>query len=56
LRKLDAAIKASVQKSETQTRLISAGGEEAYMGMDEFSRFIAADTQMWERINKMLRK
>jgi hypothetical protein len=24
--------------------------------MDEFSRFIAADTQMWERINKMLRK
>jgi len=56
LRKLDAAIKASVQKSETQTRLVSAGGEEAYLSMDEFSRFIAADTQMWERINKMLRK
>jgi len=26
------------------------------LSMDEFSRFIAADTQMWERINKMLRK
>ncbi len=56
LRKLEAAIKAAVQKPEAQTRLVSAGGEAAFMGTDEFSRFLSADTQMWERINRMLRK
>ncbi|MDI9232505.1 Bug family tripartite tricarboxylate transporter substrate binding protein [Limnohabitans lacus] len=56
LRKLEAAIKAAIQKPEAQTRLVSAGGEAAFMGTDEFTRFIASDTQMWERINRTLRK
>ena len=56
LRKLDAAIKAAVQKADTQSRLVSAGGEAAYLGADEFIRFLASDSQMWERINRMLRK
>ncbi len=56
LRKLDAAIKAAVQKADTQSRLVSAGGEAAYLGTDEFIRFLASDSQMWERINRMLRK
>lgn len=56
LRKLEAAVKAAIQKTEAQTRLVSAGGEAAYMGTEEFTRFIASDTQMWERINRMLRK
>lgn len=56
LRKLEAAIKAAVQKPEAQTRLVSAGGEAAFMGTDEFNRFLTSDAQMWERINRMLRK
>lgn len=56
LRKLETAIKAAIQKPEAQTRLVSAGGEAAFMGTDEFTRFIATDTQMWERINRTLRK
>ena len=56
MRKLEAAIKAAVQKADTQTRLVSAGGEAAYLGTDEFTRFVASDGQMWEGINRMLRK
>jgi tripartite-type tricarboxylate transporter receptor subunit TctC len=56
MRKLEAAIKAAVQKADTQNRLVSAGGEAAYLGTDEFSRFVASDGQMWEGINRMLRK
>jgi tripartite-type tricarboxylate transporter receptor subunit TctC len=56
LRKLETSIKAAIQKPEAQTRLVSAGGEAAFMGTDEFTRFIATDTQMWERINRTLRK
>lgn len=56
LRKLETAIKAAIQKPEAQTRLVSAGGEAAFMGTDEFTRFIGSDTQMWERINRTLRK
>lgn len=56
MRKLEASIKAAVQKADTQNRLVSAGGEAAYLGTEEFTRFIANDSQMWERINRMLRK
>lgn len=56
MRKLEASIKAAVQKADTQNRLVSAGGEAAYLGTEEFTRFMANDSQMWERINRMLRK
>ncbi len=56
MRKLEASIKAAVQKADTQNRLVSAGGEAAYLGTEEFTRFIANDSQMWERINRRLRK
>ncbi len=56
MRKLEASIKAAVQKADTQNRLVSAGGEAAYLGTEEFTRFITNDSQMWERINRMLRK
>jgi tripartite-type tricarboxylate transporter receptor subunit TctC len=56
LRKLDAAIKAAVQKADTQSRLVSAGGEAAYLGTEDFTRFLAAESQMWERINRTMRK
>ncbi|CAN1522831.1 PBP2_Bug_TTT domain containing protein [Burkholderiaceae bacterium] len=56
MRKLEAAIKAAVQKADTQNQLVSAGGEAAYLGTDDFNRFVVSDGQMWERINRMLRK
>ncbi|MEY4694949.1 MAG: hypothetical protein RLZZ95_1398 [Pseudomonadota bacterium] len=56
LRKLDAAIKASVQKADTQSRLVSAGGEAAYLGTEDFTRFLVGEGQMWERINRAMRK
>ena len=56
LRKLDAAIKAAVQKADTQSRLVSAGGEAAYLGTEDFTRFLAAESQMWERINRTMRQ
>jgi tripartite-type tricarboxylate transporter receptor subunit TctC len=56
LRKLDAAIKASVQKADTQSRLVSAGGEAAYLGTEDFTRFLGGESQMWERINRTMRK
>ena len=56
MRKLEAAVKSAVQKADTQNRLVSAGGEAAYLGTEEFTRFVASDTQMWERINRLLRK
>jgi tripartite-type tricarboxylate transporter receptor subunit TctC len=56
LRKLDAAIKAAVQKADTQSRLVSAGGEAAYLGTEDFTRFLTAESQMWERINRTMRK
>jgi tripartite-type tricarboxylate transporter receptor subunit TctC len=56
MRKLEAAIKAAVQKAETQNRLVSAGGEAAYLGTEEFTRFMTSEAQMWERMNRLLRK
>jgi tripartite-type tricarboxylate transporter receptor subunit TctC len=56
MRKLEAAVKSAVQKADTQNRLVSAGGEAAYLGTEEFTRFLASDAQMWERINRLLRK
>lgn len=56
LRKLEAAIKAAVQKADTQSRLVSAGGEAAYLGTEDFTRFLAGESQRWERINRTMRK
>ena len=56
LRKLEAALKTSIQRQETQARLVSAGGEAAFLGTDDFMRFLGTETQMWERIQRTLRK
>jgi hypothetical protein len=49
-------MKAAVLKAETQTRLVSAGGEAAFLGTDDFTRFLVVEGQMWERIQRTLRK
>ncbi len=56
LRKLEAALKTSIQRQETQARLVSAGGEAAFLGTEDFVRFLGTETQMWERIQRTLRK
>ncbi len=56
LRKLEAALKNSIQRQETQARLVSAGGEAAFLGTEDFVRFLGTETQMWERIQRTLRK
>lgn len=56
LRKLEAALKTSIQRLETQARLVSAGGEAAFLGTEDFVRFLGTETQMWERIQRTLRK
>jgi tripartite-type tricarboxylate transporter receptor subunit TctC len=56
VRKLESAVKAAVPKAETQTRLVSAGGEAAFLGTDDFTRFLGVEGQMWERIQRTLRK
>lgn len=56
LRKLEAALKTSIQRQETQARLVSAGGEAAFLGTEDFMRFLNAETHMWERIQRTLRK
>jgi hypothetical protein len=56
VRKLEAGVQASLQKSETKERLITAGGEGAFLSTADFSQFMRNDLQMWERINRMLKK
>ena len=42
--------------TDLQTRLVSAGGEAAYGGTNAFTQFLASDSPMGERINRMLHK
>lgn len=56
LRKLELAVQAALQKPDVREKLASAGGEHAYLGRTEFAQFLRADQQMWERINRTLKK
>jgi hypothetical protein len=56
VRKLEAGVQASLLKSETKERLNTAGGEAAFLSTPDFSQFMRTDLQMWERINRMLKK
>lgn len=56
VRKLDSAVHAATERADVRERLASAGGEAAYQGTQEFTEFLRADTQMWDRINRTLKK
>lgn len=56
VRKLEAGVQASLQKSETKERLTTGGGEAAFLSTNDFSQFLRNDLQMWERINRMVKK
>ena len=56
LDRLDRAMKAAVARSDVQERLITAGGEAAFLDRQAFIRFLAEDETMWKRINDTLKK
>jgi tripartite-type tricarboxylate transporter receptor subunit TctC len=56
MRKLEAAIRAAMSRPETPQRMIASGGEAAFMGTDEFARFLQQEVQLWDRIHRSLRK
>lgn len=56
LRKLEASLQASTQRADTRERLAAAGGESAYLGTQDFIQFLRADTLMWEKLNRTLKK
>jgi len=56
IRKLEAGVQAALQKNDTKERLTTAGGEAAFLSTADFSQFMRNDLQMWERINRMLKK
>jgi tripartite-type tricarboxylate transporter receptor subunit TctC len=56
LRKIEAGVQAATAKAEVRDRLVVAGGEAAYLNTADFSQFLRSDQQMWERINRTLRK
>lgn len=56
LKRIDDAVRAATRTDEVKTRLISAGGEEAYQGQAEFTEFIKADTERWKRITALTKR
>ena len=56
LKRIDDAVRAATRTDEVKTRLISAGGEEAYQGQAEFAEFIKADTERWKRITALTKR
>jgi tripartite-type tricarboxylate transporter receptor subunit TctC len=56
VRKLEAAMKAAASTNEVKERLVSAGGEEAFLGQADFVAFIKTDTMRWEKVAKAIKK
>lgn len=56
LRKIEAGVQASTQKPDVKEKLLVAGGESAFLSTSDFTQFLRSDLQMWERINRMLKK
>ena len=56
LKKLETALAASTKAAEVRERLVSAGGEEAYLGTADFVAFLKADAEQWEKIAKSIKK
>ncbi len=56
IKKLEAAVAASAATAEVKERLISAGGEEAYLGTADFAAFLKTDSEHWEKVAKSIRK
>lgn len=53
---LETAMKAATATAEVKERLVSAGGEEAFLGTKDFAAFLQSDAQRWEKLVKMIKK
>lgn len=56
VQKLEAAMRAATATPEVKNSLVSAGGEEAFLGTADFSAFIRSDSVRWEKLVKMIKK
>ena len=54
--RLSAAVGVAAAAPEVQGRLASAGGEAAYLGKTDFTAFLRADAERWERFARAFRK
>ena len=53
---LEAAMRAATATAEVKERLVNAGGEEAFLGTADFTAFLRADAERWERLVKIIKK
>ena len=54
--KIEAAMRAATATPEVKERLVSAGGEEAFLGTADFKAFLKSDAERWEKLVKMITK
>ncbi len=56
IQKLEAAMRAATATPEVKNALVSAGGEEAFLGTADFSVFMKSDAVRWEKLVKIIKK
>jgi len=56
IRTLEAAMRQACATAEVKQRLVAAGGEEAFMGTNDFASFLAKDAQQWTQAVKVISK
>ena len=56
IQRLEAAMRAATATPEVKSALVSAGGEESFLGTADFSAFITTDTMRWEKLVKIIKK
>jgi tripartite-type tricarboxylate transporter receptor subunit TctC len=52
LERLSAAFKATLETPEVRTRMVTQGADPAYLGSDDFGRFLAAEMPKWAQAVK----
>ncbi len=56
IKRLEAAVQAATRTAEVKERLINAGGEEAFQNTADFTAFLKADAEHWEKIARSIKK
>lgn len=56
IRALAAAMKEASATEQVKQRLLTAGGEVAFLDTPDFARFLASDTERWSRLVKIIKQ
>lgn len=56
IQKLEFAMRAATATPEVKNALVSAGGEESFLGTADFTAFIKSDAVRWGKLVKMIKK